>query len=90
MQAQTECSDSGLVTQAPVDTIEPPESTNNLETDLDGVKITANETRGVQFNYQGEGNTKITVKNSCIETTGVSTLPPCVPVFNVRSVRHDR
>ena len=46
---------------------------NDLETDLDGVKITVHETRGVHLNHQGEGNTKITIKNSCIETTGATT-----------------
>ena len=73
-QAQTQCSDSGLTTQTPIDTTEPPESTNNLETDLNGVKITVDETSGVHLNHQGPGNTKITIKDSCIETTGAATL----------------
>ena len=74
-QAQTECSDSSLTAQARIDTTEPPGSTNVLETDLDGVKITAGENWGIHLNHQGEGNTTITVENSCIETTGPATLP---------------
>ena len=73
-QAQTKCSAESLTdltVQAPIDTTEPPDSMNALETDLDGVKIiTMDDTRGVHLTHEGDGDTKITVKNSCIKTAG--------------------
>ena len=78
-QAQTECSDSSLTAQARIDTTEPLGSTNVLERDLDGVKITAGENWGIHLNHQGEGDTTITVENSCIETTGAASLPTRMP-----------
>ena len=77
---QDQCSaGSGLTPQDPINITEQDDSTDDLETDLDGIKITVNETRGVHLNHQGEGNTKITIKNSCIETTGAATFATRMP-----------
>ena len=77
---QDQCSDdSGLTTQSPIDITEPDDSTDNLEKDLYDAKIiNTDDTRGVHLEHQGDGDIKITVKNSCIKTAGdaINSVPP--------------